>query len=207
MPNAEAYPAWGETLTPPDAPPPSSKRRGRGCLIALAIVMVVFGAGFGACAYVASRVGNIRIGSPSPPLQAIPVSHHSCPYLRQVHDAAVVAGSASGAAVNESSPRIWRVRSRKVGWDLVLFDLALRRAALHTPARIAAKLREVHGQVAIGLRALRDARTGSAWSNSTFGAVTSGYFSLTDASQLTGDACGFTVAPDMSVFVTPTAEG
>jgi hypothetical protein len=203
MPDAEAYPGRGETWTPPDARSVTPKRPRRGWLIALTIVMVVFGAGFGACAYIASQVGNINIGSP--PLQPIPVSHHSCPYLRQVHDAAVVAGSASGAAMNESSPRIWHVRSRTVGWDLLLFDLSLRRAALHTPARIAAKLREVHGQVMIGLRALRNARTGSAWSNSTFDAVTSGYFSLSDASELTGNACGFTVAPDMSVFVNPAA--
>jgi hypothetical protein len=45
-----------------------------------------------------------------------------------------------------------------------------------------------------------EAHTGVAWFRRTFDAVTSGYFSLNDASQLTGKACGFTVAPDVSVF-------
>ena len=77
----------------------------------------------------------------------------SCPYLRQVHDEAVVAGEASGAATN-NEPAAWPTQSASLRLKLTAFDLALRAAAVHTPVPIAAKLQAVHLQVSVGLAQL-----------------------------------------------------
>jgi Protein of unknown function (DUF2510) len=182
------------------------KRSPRRWIIAAGIVTAVFVVGFGACAFVASQLptGNFTFGPPEH-VNPIPVPHASCPYLRRVHDTAVVAGEASGAARNDNEASVWPIQAARLRLKLTAFDAALRAATAHTPAPIASKLGTVREQVSFGLAQLQRARTGADWSGSTFGAVAFGYVSLNNASDLTGNACGFTVAPGADVFLnTPT---
>jgi len=51
---------------------------------------------------------------------------------------------------------------------------------------------------------LAQARTAVDWSRTTFDAVAQGYSSLSDASDLTGNACGLTIAPSSNVFFSAT---
>ena len=92
MPDAQADYGSGVTLAPPGAPPLKRKRSARGCLVAAGVLILVFGAAFGACAFWVSEhpiLGGSGNGLFAP-LKPIPVSHRSCPYLRQVHDTAAL---------------------------------------------------------------------------------------------------------------------
>ncbi len=200
MPDAKVDREWGAPWPLPDPRLLRPKRSARGWIIA-SIVFSVFVAGLGACEYVGDRPGNLGgpIWSTAP--KPIPVARRSCPYLREVHDTALQAGVASGDASNANEPRYWHLYVEALAAKLIAFDVALRTAALRTPSPIAADLRFVHSQVVVGFRALSGARTGAAWSQTTFDAVANGYLSLDDASDLTGNACGFTLAPDTSVFL------
>ena len=68
---------------------------------------------------------------------------------------------------------------------------------------IATKLTAVRDQVEIGIAGLSTARSGNDWAvHTTINPIASGYSSLVDASDLTGNACGFTVAPSSDAFFT-----
>ena len=183
------------------APGPPSGRFA--AAVAMVIVIPVFMAGFGACAfgaYVASRSFSIAAT-----LDPIPVPYSSCPYLRGVHDTAARAGAAWATVAHE--PETSRLHAAPLARALSQFDVALRRAEPRVPAQIATKLQEVQVYVAVGRSELKRAATGSDYSNSTFGSVSSGYASLRDASDLTGSACGFVVAPDPEVALGGTTVG
>jgi hypothetical protein len=168
------------------------------------VVSAIFATGFGACAYVASQF-NFSIGPQR--LDPIAVPRTSCPYLRRVHDAAARAGAAWGATHNESDPKAWNGQAASLGRTLEAFELALRGAVPHVPAQIATNLQEVQVYVAVGRTELSRARRGIDYSARTFGTVTSGYRSLSDASDLTGNACGFTLAPNPDVALSQTTVG
>jgi hypothetical protein len=176
----------------------------RGCLFAFLGLAVAFAAGVGGCAYVAatlSRDLDFSFGGLNGEhVKPIRVPQSSCPYLRLVRETAAIAGEASGAAHSETDAIEWRRQSLVLGQKLLTFDSALRAAAAHTPMRIARQLDDVDAQVNLGVKQLTMSRTGSDWSSSTISGVMNGYSSLSYASDLTGQACGFTVAPDMSVF-------
>jgi hypothetical protein len=133
-------------------------------------------------------------------LQPIPVTLATCPYLSRVHDSAVRAGAASGAAMANSDPVTWRTMRTSVGGNLRAFDQDLHNAAKRGPAPIATKLLATRAQVDLGIVSLSSARTGYDWSTPALPSIESGYSSLVDASDLTGRACGFVVAPDANVF-------
>jgi hypothetical protein len=179
------------------------KRWRRGTLIALVITTGGFATAFTGCTYlVATWTPDLGFHFDSRPrLKPIPVPRTACPYLRQVHDTASVAGQASGAATFDTRDgKRWSASAMLLSLKLQRFDLALRSAAPHVPTPIAARLEAVNRQVDIGVSQLPLARTGSDWSARTADAVFSGYSSLSDASDLTGNACGFTVAPSSEVF-------
>jgi hypothetical protein len=75
----------------------------------------------------------------------------------------------------------------------------MKNAVPHVPEQIAMKLQAVRQQVHVGRVQLAKVKTARLYAAATFDAVSSGYASLDGASQLTGDACGFTLAPDPSV--------
>jgi hypothetical protein len=132
MPDANVYRGSGEKWTPPDARALKPKRSGRGWIIAAAIVISVFVAGFGACAYVGSQLNNLSFGPKV--LTPIAVPRRSCPYLRLVRDTALQAGTASGATANIANPLAWDFYAEPLATKLRAFDLSLRLAAAHTPA-------------------------------------------------------------------------
>jgi hypothetical protein len=133
-------------------------------------------------------------------LKPIPVPPASCPYLQLVHDTAEAAGQASGRTPDIDSTA-WPTYAVSLRQKLEAFDLALRAAQAHTPGPIAAKLHAVDEQIGIGLANLKRAQNADEWADTTFPAIVGGYGSLLDASDLTGQACGFTVAPDAGVFM------
>src|SRR5947209_4842394 len=119
----------GSRWTPHYAPPPGRldqllaatecepehdrKRFRRGWLIAGIVVVVVFGAGFAACALVLSQLPS-DFDLFGPPLKPIPVPPSSCSYLRRVRDSAEAAGRAwrevggvppVGARLDD--PKVW----------------------------------------------------------------------------------------------------
>lgn len=177
------------------------RRNGWGLLVFVGVcvaLMVVFGVLGVSCG---SRL-NLSWGRR--PLQPIPVPMASCSYLQRVHDTADAAGRTSGTATNNTDPRTWPRRALIVAQKLAAFDQALEAAAAHTPTPIASKLTTVHDQVGVAAVQLSQGRSGRDWSARTFGSVVTGYAALSDASDLTGTACGFTVAPDASVFLNTT---
>jgi hypothetical protein len=133
-------------------------------------------------------------------LQPIPVTRATCPYLSRVHDSAVRAGAASGAAMANTDPVTWRTMRTSIGGTLRAFDQDLHDAAKRSPAPIATKLLATRAQVDLGIVSLSSARTGYDWSTHAIPSITSGYSSLVDASDLTGRACGSVVAPNANVF-------
>jgi hypothetical protein len=161
-------------------------------------------------AVVVIALSHLSVGSPSAAafghgLRPIPVARASCPYLSRVHDSAARAGAASGAAMNDSYPMTWRTMRADIGGKLRAFDQDLRDATKHTPAPIATKLVAAREQVDIGIVSLSSARSGNDWSTHAAPAILGGYSSLVDASDLTGRACGFVVAPDPNVFLSSSA--
>jgi hypothetical protein len=187
------------------------KQLGRGWLIASIVLAVVFVGGFGACAFVASRLPtNIQVFGPR--LKPIPVAPSSCPYLRRAHDTAEAAGKAwalvggmppSGTGL--ADPNAWLLYRALLRARFAEFERAMQNAEPHVPTEIAARLHEARAQVKVGLHNLPKVTTANDYSSRTLSAVVSGYVSLTQASELTGNSCGFTLAPDPSVAGWPLA--
>jgi len=159
-------------------------------------VLIVFGIMATSCA----RSSRLNPTLPQP-LRPIPVPQTSCRYLQRVHDTAVQAGQASGTTSVNTDPRTWTRQTVALGQILTAFDRALLDAAAHTPAPIATRLTTVHEQVRVGFAQLSTQRTGHDWAANTLASVVTGYAALRDASDLTGNACGITVAPDASTYL------
>ena len=179
--------------------------RRRDLLIVIAAVLVTFGSLFGACALVIAHFNNsfALLGEPVKPN---PVPPSSCPYLRRVHDTATSAGKAwrlvggappSGTQLD--NPNAWPLYVPMLGTRFSDFDHTIEKAVPHVPAQIGTRLQDVHEQLQIGLAQLPKATTANDYATHTAGAVFDGYASLTNASDLTGNACGFTLAPAPSV--------
>ena len=182
------------------------KLASQGCLIFFVGFAAAVVLGFAGCAYVVATLPrNLDLGFGSN-LKPIPVSQASCPYLRLVRDTAAIAGKASGEAQQETDAITWPRDALLLAQKLTTFDVALSAAAMHTPPSLAEKLEEVRIQVNDGVQRLAGTRTGHEWSTKTFDTITKGYWSLTDASDLTGTACGFIVAPGPDVFLNPNGE-
>jgi hypothetical protein len=96
-------------------------------------------------------------------------------------------------------PSAWPLYKTLLNGRLTDFDRAMQSAVPHVPAQIGAKLQEARAQVKIGLDELPNVPTAQEYAFHTMSAVVSGYASLSQASELTGNACGFTLAPDSSV--------
>jgi len=185
--------------------PQDPTRLRRGCLVAVIVVLVLFGSGFAACAYVVSQLPT-SLQFFGPPLKPIPVPQSSCPHLRRVHDTAETAGRAWGivggvppSGTQLDNPKVWPLYVALLRTKFSEFDRAITAAVPHVPAPIGARLQEVRDQVAIGLDQLPKATTANGYASQTASAVFSGYASLSEASELTGNACGFRLAPDPSV--------
>jgi hypothetical protein len=126
--------------------------------------------------------------------------------LHRVHDTAETAGKAWGivggappSGAQLDNPKAWPLYSTLLRGRLSTFDRAMQTAVPHIPAPIAARLQAVRQQVQVGLDRLPEVTTANDYVAQTLSAVISGYASLNDASELTGNACGFNLAPDPSV--------
>jgi hypothetical protein len=179
-----------------------------GCLVALAALVAVF-VGFGAvmvaCGNSLSHIGEgIAVPNFSKSLAAIPVPSASCAPLRAVQLTAADAGQSWGTVfTNPSDTSSWHSFAAQLGPRLARFDVALHAAVPRTPAPIAAELRDVIRKVDVGRVQLPHAQSEADYATLTNNAVLEGYASLGRASDLMGDACGFTLAPGLDV-VFPT---
>jgi len=181
-----------------------------GCLVALAALVAVF-VGLGALMVSCSNSlghfgGTLSVPMFPKPLAPIPVPRASCASLRAVQLTAADAGQSWGAVLTNSNSTItWQAFAAQLGPRLARFDVALHAAVSRTPAPIAAEFREVIRKVDVGRAQLPHAQSQAAYATLTNNAVLDGYTSLSRASDLVGDACGFTLAPGLDViFATAT---
>jgi hypothetical protein len=183
-----------------------------GCLIAflaLVAVFVGFGAVMVACGDSLAHMGNgfsmpnlnLNLGPHRAP---IPIPHRSCASLRAVQLTAADAGQSWGTVLLSNDAAGWQTFASQLGPRLARFDVALRAAIPNVPAPVAAELRDVIQQVDIGRRQLPHAKSSAAYTSLTNNAVFIGYEALGEASDLVGNACGFTLAPGLDVILPTT---
>jgi hypothetical protein len=145
-----------------------------------------------------SSLGNISIGRKR--LEPIPIAASSCPYLRQVHDAAEPAGKTYLDALvsHRTDPRAWPIEAAQHAQQLAVLELTLSAAIPHVPPRVATELERVKTNVAAGREALGAAGSESDYVSRSSGQVFDGVDALANASDLVGDACGFEVNPNVA---------
>jgi hypothetical protein len=134
----------------------------------------------------------------SSPLQPIAIPAAACPYLRTVNATAERAGEGwfDGTL---SDPNTWRPFATQLALKLAVFELALRVAIPKVAQPVATELRKTLAEVRIGRAKLGGAISVRDYMKRTDYAVSGGYLTLSRASDLVGDACGFTLAPEIKV--------
>jgi hypothetical protein len=166
------------------------------CIVVGIIALGVGGVVFAGVAFLSS-LGDVRIGRRS--LQPLPVASTSCPYLRQVHDAAGPAGDSYLRLLSaQNDPSAWDVDKSRHAQELQVLELTLRDASTHVPPRIAAELDQVVRNVAVGRRELAAATSASEYVRQSASQVFTGNDALANASDLVGSACGFELSPPVS---------
>jgi hypothetical protein len=154
----------------------------------------------GSVVKVGSSTGHgLQIGPPR--LKPIPIPPRACPYLKTVR---VTSGAAAAVWLGSdpSSPNLdWTSRTfhRRLEAALPPLELALRVAATQVPAPVRVQLSDSANQVALGRSILPTARDG-VFDDQLLNAMLAGTGSLANATELVGNACGFTLAPDALVF-------
>jgi hypothetical protein len=163
-----------------------------GALALVGAVIVV-----GIVAFVSS-LGDITIGRKH--LEPIPIAASSCPYLRQVHDAAEPAGTAYLRAFTSrrTDPGAWPIEAAQHAQQLAVLELTLSAAIPHVPPRVATELERVKLNVAAGRKEVAAARSASEYLSRSSGQVFDGVDALGNASDLVGNACGFEVSPNVA---------
>jgi hypothetical protein len=174
-----------------------------GAIAAVLAVVVLAFVGF-AFALNNAFKGFRNIGIPERQhLAAIPIPAGACPYLRQVHDKAESAGQTYFRILRSldgpADAKRWRTQAARHAHALAPFEVTLRAAIPHVPARVAIELRKVRVNVAAGRREVAIARSAHEYASASAGPVMEGFFALNDASDLVGTACGFELSPGLSV--------
>jgi hypothetical protein len=126
----------------------------------------------------------------------IPVAATACPYLREVHDKADAAGETFRNVIDPQTE--WRTAAAQHAQQLAAFELTLRAAIPHVPTPVATELKTVHAKVAAGRKEIAAARSASEYLSLSSGQVFDGTVALGNASDLVGNACGFTLNPSVS---------
>jgi hypothetical protein len=163
--------------------------------------VIVLGVGSLVLAGVAflSSLGNITIGRK--PLKPIPVPASSCPYLRQVHDAAEPAGREYlRLLAGRTDPLAWGTEAAQHAQQLAVLELTLAGAIPHVPTRVASELQHARANVAAGRKAVAAAGSATDYVSRSAGQAFAGTDALSNASDLVGNACGFELRPNVSTL-------
>jgi hypothetical protein len=146
---------------------------------------------------IVASVGDIG----SKHLKPIPVPASACPYLHEVHDKADVAARTYwDVLTGQTDPRGWRTKAAQHAQQLAAFELTLLAAVPHVPAAIATELKTVRVKVAAGREEVAAARSASEYVRRSSGQAFDGTVALGNASDLVGNACGFTLSPSSYAF-------
>jgi hypothetical protein len=185
-----------------------------GCLFAFAglvAVFVAFGMVMVTCGDSLAHIGSgisVPNFNPPPHRAPIPIPHSSCASLRAVQLTATDAGHSWGAVLlSQNDTKDWQTFAARLGPRLARFDVALHAAVPHVPTPVAAELRAVIRQVDLGRVQLPYAKSSATYTSLTDNAVASGYSALLQASDLVGNACGFTLAPGLDVIMPTPPNG
>jgi hypothetical protein len=163
----------------------------------VALVALAFAAFAFALNNVFKGVGNIGLPARER-LEPIPIAASACPYLREVHDKAESASRAyMGALSAQTGSRRWPTEAAEHAQDLAAFELTLRAAIPHVPARVATELRQVRAKVAAGRKDVAAAHSASEYVGLSWGHAADGATALQNASDLVGQACGFELWPSL----------
>ena len=166
-------------------------RRNDGKALSVGLIVAVSFAGVAAVVFGVMSVDHSlnSVGSLGTTVKQIPIPAADCPYLQVVHVAAESAGAHWGDIIEGKRP--WEPFAVQLAPKLANFESALRLATPHVPPLVATDLRKTLHQVAIG-RAVSPSASSYA---TEFSAAVAGYGSLSHASDLVGNACGFILAP------------
>ena len=155
------------------------------------VALLVAGAVTVGVALASIDVGDIGRRSPT---KAIPIPATACPYLRVVSVAASDANHwDQGIATGDV--KSWRAFAKRTAPTLAALDHSLRLAIPHVPKPVATQLRWTLLNVVKGRPALLGSESYIDYLHQSEDAVTGGYAALSEASDLVGNACGFTLAP------------
>jgi hypothetical protein len=125
----------------------------------------------------------------------IPISQRACPYLKAVRTTADTAGRTSMDLLEARSASRAQVELRSTYPNqLAALDLSVRVAAAVVPKPISAKLSDVAANVEADRKLLRATHDPAAFSSRGIDALVDGTLSLQAASDLVGNACGFTLS-------------
>jgi hypothetical protein len=156
------------------------------------VVATVLVVGLGACA--SWVVSGIQIGRGH--LSPMYVSPDACPYLDPIHDLEVKLTDQWTHALD--GREAWPLFRAHLATELPALEVALTRAEVHVPKRIASKFETVVLDLRLGVAKLPHASSAMdlvTWPGNAQSPLVDGIGALADASDLVGNACGYRLAP------------
>jgi hypothetical protein len=170
----------------------------------LAIILAIIGVvgalvaalGFAVASF--DPFGGSGLFAPAPVVKPIPIPKSACPYLRVVNAAASDANHWD-VGLNADDVKSWRAFGKRLAPTLVSLQSSLQLAIPHVPGPVATQLKATLHQVVIGRPPLLTTTSFTDYIDKTNGAVSAGYIDLLHASDLVGNACGFTLAPTFAL--------